>query len=289
LNFKDTEPYKSYLEFKRSADTKTGIISDFSLFKKRTGIWLHEATEKDLTDYFMMMKSRVSQRTLSRYKGCMSAFFKWLEAMHLRKDNPGIVLRLVQLEAAQGKPKALNEAQMQALFASLLWEPMHQHQISLFMVMGMDTGLRLSELMRLKWMDIDFKTEAIRALRKGNKQWTGHLSTRLLDLLQAYQIQVAPIKSEWVFFNLENPSKHMTKSGLSYWCKIIKKRLGWGKEIKFSPHVLRHSYCSRIANAGVLNHIAIKMTGHAGVEVYIKNYVKVEEEQIEKENKRVFG
>jgi integrase/recombinase XerD len=283
------EPYRSYLQFKKSEDTRYGIISDFSQFKKRTGVWLHEATEKDLTDYFLRMKSEVSQRTLSRYKGLMSAFFKWLEAMHLRKDNPGIVLRLIQIEPAQGKPKALNEQQIQALMEVLLWEPLKEFQISLFMVLGMDTGLRLSELMRLKWSDVDLQKGTIKALRKGNKQWDGRIPTRSLKLLETYKERIVNIPTEWVFFNINNPEKYMHKSSLAHWCMILKKRLGWGKEIKFTPHVLRHILCTRLANAGVRDEIAIKITGHAGVEVYKKNYVKVEAEQIEEESKRVLG
>jgi integrase len=219
----------------------------------------------------------------------MSAFFKWLEAMHLRKDNPGIVLRLVQIEPAQGRPKALTPTQLDLLLTCLRWHTLHEFQISFFMILGMDTGLRLSELMRLKWNDLDLEKCKIKALRKGNKRWEGRIPTKSMDLLAAYKVKMGDISTEWVFFNIENPQNHMTKSGLAYWCKVLKKRLGWGKEIKFSPHVLRHQYCGRLANAGVPNHIAIKMTGHAGVEVYIKNYVKVEEEQIESENKRVFG
>ena len=289
MNLKEIEPYRSYLACKRSPDTRIGIVSDFGLFKKRTGIWLHEATEKDLTDYFAMMKPQVCQRTLSRYKGCMSAFFKWLEAMHMRNPNPGLVLRLIQIDPAQGKPKALNEKQITALMKSLSWESVHQSQISLFMVLGMDTGLRLSELMRLKWDDLDLDKGTIKALRKGNKRWDGRIPTRSLELLVTYRAMIAQIDTPWVFFNIQTPETHMTKSGLSYWCRIIKKRCGWGKDIKFSPHVLRHILCTRLANANVPDHIAIKITGHAGVDVYKKNYVKVEEEQIDVESKRVLG
>ena len=96
--------------FKKSEDTRTGIVSDFGLFKKRTGIWLHEAKKKDLSEYFLKLikEGRLSQTTMSRYKGTFSAFFQWLQAKEIRDDNPGIELKLIQLDSPQGKPKALS-------------------------------------------------------------------------------------------------------------------------------------------------------------------------------------
>jgi hypothetical protein len=44
-----------------------------------------------------------------------------------------------------------------------------------------------------------------------------------------------------------------------------------------------------LAEAGIPAHVAIKISGHAGIEVYIKNYVKVEKDTIEEARKKTFN
>lgn len=283
---KDTEPFKSYLATRRSAYTFRACVSDFGNFKKRMNKDLHLATEEDLLDYFNKVSALgLSDRTKSRYKGLISAFFKYLQAKHVRPDDPSIVLRLISIDPPQGKPKALTPEQLEQLLNALRWDTFHEFKMSLFVVIGLDTGLRLHEICKLHKSEVHLDTQRIGPLvRKGRKIWSLKLANRSFGLIkQWYALTEANgVQSEWVFFSPVDYTKHVHLSGPAAWYETIKKRLGWGKEIKFSSHVARHVFCSIWGNdPEIPMGTKLKASGHSGADIFQKYYVRTDDAQVD--------
>lgn len=283
----EKEPYKSFFDFCKSDDTRTAYGSDFLQFRKLMGKDIAEATRQDLSDFIHKKREAgAKDRSLGRYMAGITKFYHWQIAKQVREDDPSTIFKLETIKPMMQNPKALTKPQREQLLAALRTNPTREHQIAMFVQIGLKTGLRLSEIGRLKWADIDLKNCKLKVVGKGDKPATLNIPGPLKEALMVYKKDVPP--SEWVMCNLENPETHYQKSTMAKWCKMLKKRIGWGLEIKFTPHVLRHVFVTTLVEANVKPEVGIKMSRHSDVKTYL-GYAKIEEEEVAAENKRALG
>jgi len=138
------------------------------------------------------------------------------------------------------------------------------------------TGIRLSELLGLKWEDVNLNEAKILVLGKRNKQRWLPLHQNLIELIKQYKISI-----ETQLPNLSVNSLILTDKGQEAYPVFI-QRLVRGKlsgattEKKKSPHVLRHTFATHLLNAGAdINSIKV-LLGHsslAATQVYTHNSV----------------
>lgn len=113
-------------------------------------------------------------------------------------------------------------------------------------------GLRVSEIINLKIVDIDSKRMVINIVQaKGRKDRIVPLTENMLLLLRDYFKKYRPIE---YLFNGQNTLKYSSSS-----CnKIVKKYLG--EEYHF--HILRHSCFTNLTEQNVDIHAIQKLAGH---------------------------
>lgn len=109
------------------------------------------------------------------------------------------------------------------------------------------SGLRLSEIARLKVGDIDSKRMVIRVYQgKGRKDRYVMLSRDLLETFRAYYKAERP-GDDWLFPG-RKPGSHINKHTIQQAFKKARDRSGIPK--KFSMHTLRHCFASHLHEAG---------------------------------------
>ena len=125
----------------------------------------------------------------------------------------------------------------------------HKSIISL----AFSTGMRVSEICKLKIEDIDSKRMVIKVLNaKGRKDRIVPLSENILMILRDYFKEYRP--KEYLF-NGQNSLQYSARS-----CnQIVKKYIG--KEYHF--HLLRHSSFTALLESGVDLRVIQKVAGHA--------------------------
>ena len=121
------------------------------------------------------------------------------------------------------------------------------------------TGIRLSELVSIKWEDIDFQRGVIHLkTAKGEKERIIFLHEKLKNFIEYFSI-----KKEGFAF-LSNLGKKYDKRTVQMIVKNAAKRAGIGKKV--TPHTLRHSFATHLLEAGAdIRHIQ-KLLGHSNLQ-----------------------
>ncbi|MEN3039441.1 MAG: site-specific tyrosine recombinase XerD [Candidatus Kryptonium sp.] len=128
------------------------------------------------------------------------------------------------------------------------------------------TGVRVSELINLKQIDLFLDMEFIRVLGKGSKERLIPIGKVAIEWVREYQLKVRPklakISSGDILF-LSRLGKKLTR--MSVW-KIVKKyALMAGIKKEIHPHTLRHSFATHLLEGGSDLRSVQEMLGHASI------------------------
>jgi site-specific recombinase XerD len=268
---KSEESMKAY-----GADLKTLYL----FLKERKKNW-HRADPQDFSDLFIRFQEKGNKdNTIQRRRACYRKFYKYLLRINKIKDDPTLILDDIPLKSVQPNPKSLDKEQRENLIACLKFDTRINCMKSMAVILGMQHGLRLHEIAKIKWSDFDREKKRLTVLGKGRKLATIPMSQLLFNITPP---NPAP---EFVFQQCEG---HWDKGTIARWIiSVARDWAGFGPEIHFSTHTLRHCFCTAIAEMNVPIQYAIRLTRHSSVETYIKNYVKLEETEIDKFHSEVF-
>jgi integrase len=181
-------------------------------------------------------------------------------------------VRLPKSANAVSSPRFLTFAESDALMRAAEREP----DWWTFIVVGLRTGLRVGELIALRWEDVDFRVRKLRVKRsiyegvetspKSGRERDVPLSVQALAALKAHRKRHP---NEAVVFGAGDDApmtRHMVTPALHRFARAA------GLET-VGPHVLRHSFGSHSAMLGVPVRILQDWMGHASVtqtEAYAK-------------------
>ena len=128
------------------------------------------------------------------------------------------------------------------------------------------TGLRVSELINLTPLNIDFDKQLVRCYGKGNKERIvpmGDVASRYLKL---YLEEYRPALEKGALCDnlfLNNHGKKITRQGFFKNLKIIANKQGITDDI--TPHMLRHSFATHLLNNGADLRSIQLMLGHENI------------------------
>ncbi len=117
------------------------------------------------------------------------------------------------------------------------------------------TGLRLSELINLKWQDIDLNRDIIHIKRaKGEKHRVIFLHPKLKEILGEYEIK------NYGFVLKSDRGKKYSPKTIQEIVRKTSKKAGVNKRV--TPHNLRHSLATHLLEGGAdIRHIQ-QLLGH---------------------------
>ncbi len=128
------------------------------------------------------------------------------------------------------------------------------------------TGVRVSELINLRQIDLFFDMEIIRVMGKGSKERFIPIGKVAIKWIREYQLKVRPklvkIGSGDILF-LSRLGKKLTR--MSVWKLIRKYALMAGIKKRIHPHTLRHSFATHLLEGGSDLRSVQEMLGHASI------------------------
>lgn len=167
-------------------------------------------------------------------------------------------LKLPKIKNEKKLPTVLSKEECKLLFSLT---KNHKHRLILMFIYS--TGLRVSELINLKWSNIDTDRMMVLIKRsKGNKDRYVPLANNLLEDLVKYVS--GNRRSNYVFSGALAHNK-MSASGIRFLMREAVKRADIVKE-RVCLHTLRHSFATHLLEDG-LDIVSIKeLLGHSRIE-----------------------
>jgi len=156
------------------------------------------------------------------------------------------------------------------------------------LLLALQTGLRVSELVGLCCKDVELGTGAhVRCLGKGRKERCTPLRKEVVATLRAWLRERNCDSSEPLFPNARGTQ--LSRDGVEYLLakhvKTAAKQCPTLKKKKISPHVLRHSTAMDLLHHGVDRTVIALWLGHEKVEttqVYLHADMKLKEQALSK-------
>jgi integrase/recombinase XerD len=126
------------------------------------------------------------------------------------------------------------------------------------------TGLRVSELVNLKFEQISFRQGVVRITGKGNKERLVPVGEEAMAWLGNYMIQarksiLGERQCDYLF--VTNRGDSMTRQAFWHIIKRHAKKAGIDKEL--SPHTLRHAFATHLLNHGADLRVVQLLLGHS--------------------------
>ena len=128
-------------------------------------------------------------------------------------------------------------------------------------------GVRVSELVGLNWVDVDFQLGIIRVVGKGSKERIVPIGEVALGALKDYAVEQrkkwrCSCRGETAVF-LNNRGERITTRSVA---RIVEKHLKLaGILVKMGPHGLRHSFATHLLNSGADLRVIQELLGHASL------------------------
>lgn len=138
------------------------------------------------------------------------------------------------------------------------------------------TGMRLAELIGIKEAQVDGYGSAIKVLGKGSKERIIPMNTALLKEIKDYTDEKAAKlpEADRVFLLVKDNGKKLYPK---YVYNVVKKYLSQVTTIeKKSPHILRHTFATHLANNGADLNAIKELLGHsslAATQIYTHNSI----------------
>ncbi len=261
--------YIRYLHVERglSENTRQAYERDLRqlmIFLTQRGTNFTACEANDLFLFLLKWKDNgKSPRSIARCLATLRGFFAFLLDEGRRNENPCTYLEAPKLN--QSLPKVLSEATMENLLQTGEKSALALRDLAMLEVLY-SSGLRVSELIRLRLSDISLDVGYVRCLGKGNKERIIPLGEPAIQAVEVYlnssrKYLYGKSKSDILFLNAHG--RPLTRQGVAY---ILKK---WGKthnlKRTISPHMLRHSFATHLLDHGADLRSVQEMLGHTDI------------------------
>jgi integrase/recombinase XerD len=238
---------------------------------RRFGHWLNEQSLSlerveriTLVKYFQALRTaNISARSVARALAAIRGLFRFLVAeRHLKADptenveNPRIWTNL---------PKSIPPEEVEALLkAPDRTTPEGQRDRAMLELLYA-TGLRVSELIKVRIDDLVMDAGFLRTIGKGSKErivpFGDQAKDAMLEFMADGRLHFDKHHDPHLF--LSQRGRPMTRQ--SFWMKITRYARDAGIRSHISPHVLRHSFATHLLENGADLRSVQMMLGHADI------------------------
>ncbi|SAL66861.1 site-specific tyrosine recombinase XerD [Caballeronia arvi] len=272
-----------WLEHGLAKNSLEAYRRDLKLFAewlgKTRGASLDTATEVDLTAYAALRsgdKATSANRRLSVFR----RYYAWALREHRVTADPTLKLR--SAKQPPRFPSTLNEVQVEALLgAPDIDTPLGLRDRTMLELMYA-SGLRVTELVTLKTVELGLNEGVVRVMGKGSKERLIPFGETAHDWLDRYLREARPAllgarAADALFVTSRGDG--MTRQ--QFWNIIKRHAFNGGVHAPLSPHTLRHAFATHLLNHGADLRVVQLLLGHSDIST-TQIYTHVARERLHK-------
>lgn len=228
------------------------------------GLELDRVERLNIVKYFQALRAAgISARSVARALAAIRGMYRFLVAeRHLRIDptenleNPKLWSNL---------PKSLQPDEVEALLGAPQLDTNEGVRDRAMLELLYATGLRVSELVRVRVDDVVMDAGFLRTMGKGSKERIVPFGDAARDAILQYIERARPHHDKFndphLFLTIRG--RPMTRQ--AFWVKIGAYARTAGIKAHISPHVLRHSFATHLLENGADLRSVQMMLGHADI------------------------
>lgn len=226
----------------------------------------NDLNRDDLKEFIaVLFDLGLSPRSQARILSGIKQFYRHLLIENEIQHDPTELLEM----PSQGRklPEVLTVEEIDALQSAIDLSKLEGHRNKAILETLYSCGLRVSELISLRFEDIFEEEGFIRVIGKGNKQRLVPLSESVLHELDLYyvamrnHISIKAGNESFVFLNRRG--SQLTRVMIFTIIKQLAEAIGLKKNI--SPHTFRHSFATHLLEGGANLRAIQEMLGHESI------------------------
>ncbi len=279
----DFQPFIDHLKYEKraSAHTVTAYGHDlaqyFQYMEEVLGITeIGEIQSSDIRTWIITLleDNDHSARTVNRKISTLKAFYRYSMKMGTISANPMLPIHSPKYQ--KKIPEYVELKDIDKLFDDIEFgDDFEDMRDKLILTLFYATGIRESELLGIRKLDIDLHNHCVKVLGKRDKEriipFGGRTHDLLTSYMEYYEKKFADSKHNYYIFVAANGKRLYPKAIY----RIVRKYLDMVTTIgKRSPHVIRHTFATHLLNNGADLNAIKEILGHsslAATQVYTHN------------------
>ncbi len=260
------EDYLTELEIRNysrnTIKTYKSIVINFHKFlKNEAKLYTEKHVLRSFKRYIQYLKrdKEVTQNYIYLVTVVVKKFFEFNEINYLNEIQTP--------KRTKSLPKSLNEKEVVELINSVDYtsddsefKQKIQKRDKLILALLYSSGLRVSEIVKIRINDIDLFERTLRIRGKGDKDRVVLFDEDTKILLEEH-VQNHDPEVEYLFVNRQNES--LSPRYVQIMIKKYAKQLGLNKKV--TPHILRHSFATHLLKNGVDIRAIQQLLGHTNL------------------------
>jgi integrase/recombinase XerD len=258
-----------WIEDGLAANTLAAYRRDLTLYaawlkEDGGGAPIEQSRESDLLAYMAARHAGSRATSANRRLTVFKRFFRWALRERLTEGDPTLKLR--NARQALRVPKSLSQAQVEALLdAPDVNKPLGLRDRAMLELLYA-CGLRVSELVTIKTVQVGLAEGCLRVTGKGSKERLVPFGEEAHGWMQRY---VAEARGE-ILGGQSSEALFVTARGGAmtrqmFWKLIKAHALRAGIDAPLSPHTLRHAFATHLLNHGADLRAVQMLLGHADI------------------------
>jgi len=253
---------KQFLDSIRHPNTKKRYATSIVSLKAHFGdIELSDLNPEGIDEFKeARLADKVRAATVNRDLAVLRRMLKIAERKRLISYSPFREVEMLEERKERRQPHIWTVMEEQRLLA------VAPDIIRVLVILILDTGLRSGrEALALKWEDIDFSDDSIRIMQSKTAAGIRNvpMSNRCKAELLRWRKLLGPAFSEFVFANPQHPESPL-KDVRRAWPKALKAA---GLPTVWWIYDLRHTFASRLTEAGVSPIFTAQIMGHSSANI----------------------